>query len=129
MSLETMTPDPDYDQTPHTESIETFRRVADDLTVRVWGGDWCRDCRAVLPQFAAAIEAAGVPPDAVNEYPVEKEADGTKVGPLVESYEIAYIPTIVIERDGEEVARFVESAAVSPVEFLAEQLARAEPAN
>ena len=37
-------------------------------------------------------------------------------------YDIEYIPTIVIERDGEEIARFVEDEPQPPIVHLAEQL-------
>jgi thioredoxin 1 len=80
------------------------------LTYRVWGGDWCGDCRRQLPAFAAALEAADVPADRVEEYPVEKAADGSKTGPRVDEYGITRIPTVVVERGDTEVARFVEDA-------------------
>lgn len=51
-----------------------------------------------------------------------KNADGEKCGPNVEEYEINRIPTVVIEREDEEVARFVETESVPIAVFLAEQL-------
>jgi|GEM_PF-123667 len=100
MSLSTMEPTPTWDPDAHEETVETLAAVADEITVKVWGGDWCGDCRAALPDFAAALEAAGVPEDAIEHYPVEKADDGSKVGPKVEEYGIELIPTIVIEREG-----------------------------
>jgi len=122
MALETMQPTPTFDADAHDETVATWAEFADDVTVKVWGGDWCGDCRAVLPDFAAAIDAAGVPEDAVEHYPVEKEDDGSKVGPKVEAYGIEFIPTIVVEIDGEEVARFVESEPIPAAQYLAERL-------
>jgi thiol-disulfide isomerase/thioredoxin len=95
---------------------------ADDLTYRVWGGDWCPDCRRQLPAFAAALAAAGVPDDRVHQYPVERADDGTKTGPAVEAYDVARIPTVVVEREGREVARFVEDADESVAAYLARRL-------
>jgi thioredoxin 1 len=122
MTLETMRPNPTWDPNAHERELEPFRRHAEDLTVRVWGGDWCGDCRAVLPDVGAALDAAGIPDEQVHEYPVEKRDDGSKEGELVEEYNIEYIPTIIVEREGEEVARFVESEPISAVAHLAEQL-------
>ena len=99
---------------------ETLGR--DGLRYRVWGGDWCPDCTEQLPAFAAALAAAGVPDDRIEEYPVEKEADGSKVGPGVSEYGIELIPTVVVERDGEEVARFVEREDGSIAAVLAERI-------
>lgn len=117
MSLETMSPNPGW-EAGHEGAVETFAAQADDLTIRVWGGDWCDDCRAVLPDFAAALDAAGVPEDRIEAYALNRE----KAGELIDEYDIEYIPTIVVEREGREVARFVESEPEPPVVFLAERL-------
>ena len=117
MSLETMSPN-SGENTASRETVETFAAQADDLTVRVWGGDWCGDCQNLLPAFAAALDSAGVPENNIEEYALNRE----KKGELVEAYDIEYIPTIVVERDGHEVARFVESETKPPAVFLAERL-------
>jgi len=119
MSLSTMEPNPAWDAKSYPEVVDAFERLGDDVTVRVWGADWCGDCRSQLPDFAAALDAAGV--ENVEQYAVERE-DGEKYGPKVEEYGIELIPTIVVERDGEELARFVEEESVSPAVYLAERL-------
>jgi thiol-disulfide isomerase/thioredoxin len=119
--LETMRPNPAWDADSYPEVVDALSR--EGLTFRVWGGDWCTDCRAQLPDFGAALAAAGVPDERVAHYPVEKEDDGSKVGPRVEEYGIERIPTVVVERDGAEVARFVEEADAPIAVFLAERLA------
>lgn len=140
MTLETMEPNPAWDPVAHEATLKPFEERADELTIHVWGADWCGDCRAVLPDFAAALEAAGIPEESIHEYEVEKLDDGSKEGPKVEEYGVEYIPTIVVERDvserrsdgqreatsasraGEEVARFVEKEPIPVAEFLAERL-------
>lgn len=93
---------------------------------KVWGGDWCPDCQRQLPGFAAALDAAGVPDDRIEDFSVTKGPDG-KEGEGVDEYGIELIPTVVVESDeGEELARFVEAADVSIAEFLARELAEAE---
>lgn len=122
MELSTMEPNPVWDAASYEETVDAWASVSDDVTVKVWGGDWCVDCRNQLPDFAAALDAAGVPEDAIEHYPVEKEDDGSKVGPQVDAYGIEYIPTVVVERDGEEVARFVEEEDLPAAVWLAERL-------
>lgn len=126
MTLETMEPNPTWDPVAHEATLEPFEERADELTIHVWGADWCGDCRSVLPDFAAALDAAGVPEESIHQYEVEKLEDGSKEGPKVEEYGVEYIPTIVVERDGEEVARFVEKEPIPVAEFLAEQLNEVE---
>ncbi|WP_336344360.1 thioredoxin family protein [Halalkalicoccus ordinarius] len=122
MTLETMEPNPTWDPVAHEATLEPFEERADELTIHVWGADWCGDCRSVLPDFAAALDAAGVPEESIHQYEVEKLEDGSKEGPKVEEYGVEYIPTIVVERNGEKVARFVEKEPIPVAEFLAEQL-------
>ena len=118
--LETMQPNPAWSADAYEDAVEALSE--DGLVFRVWGGDWCGDCRGQLPDFGAALEAAGVPDDRVHHYPVEKEADGSKTGPRVEEYGIELIPTVVVERDGEEVGRYVEDERAPIVVYLAELL-------
>jgi thiol-disulfide isomerase/thioredoxin len=122
MSLETMEPNPVWTEEAYAESVDVLASLRHELTYKVWGGDWCKDCRAQLPDFGAALDAAEVPESRIEHYPVEKEDDGTKVGPKVEEYDIEYIPTIVVERNGVEVARFVEEEPVPIVVYLAREL-------
>jgi len=124
--LTTMEPNPVWDEDSYPDTVDTLAEHADDLVYKVWGGDWCKDCRAQLPDFAAALAAAGVPEDRIEHYPTEKEDDGSKTGPGVEAYDIEYIPTVVVERDGAEVARFVETEAKPIAVYLAELLADTE---
>jgi thiol-disulfide isomerase/thioredoxin len=96
MELETMRPNPVFDENVYEDEVAVFEALADDIVVRVWGGDWCTDCRSQLPDFGAALDAAAV--EHVEHYPVEKAEDGSKTGPQVEEYGIELIPTVVVER-------------------------------
>ncbi|CAI49648.1 thioredoxin [Natronomonas pharaonis DSM 2160] len=122
MELETMRPNPAWDADAYAETVATFESLADDIVVKVWGGDWCKDCRSQLPDFGAALEAAGV--DDIEHYPVEKADDGSKHGPKVDEYDIEYIPTVVVEDadSGTELARFIEEEPEPIAVYLAEQL-------
>jgi thiol-disulfide isomerase/thioredoxin len=120
MSLATMEPNPAWDGVAYEETVEAL--AAPGLVFNVWGGDWCGDCRKQLPDFAAALDAAGVPEERIREHAVDQD----KQGPGVEEYGIEFIPTVVVERDGEEVARFVESEPVPIAVYLADRLARTD---
>ena len=99
---------------------------AKEYVFKVWGGDWCSDCRSQLPDFAAALDAAGVPEKRIEQFAAERDEDGEKVGPEMDEYGVEYIPTVVVEHDGEEVARFVEEEPVPIAVYLAERLQEAE---
>ena len=128
MKLETMEPNPVWTEEAYADSVDVLATLSDEVRYKVWGGDWCTDCRSQLPDFGAALDAAAVPDDRVEHYPVEKAEDGSKTGPDVEEYGIELIPTVVVERDsgetddGEEVARFVEEEAVPIAVYLSREL-------
>ena len=94
----------------------------DGLTYLVWGADWCGDCREQLPAFAAALDAAGVPADRIEQFPV----DDDKRGEGVDEYGVEFIPTVVVERRGEEIARFVEEEPDGIAAYLADRIAAAD---
>ncbi|SEV95171.1 TlpA family protein disulfide reductase [Natrinema salifodinae] len=126
MSLETMRPNPTWDAASYEAAVDTLAAHNDELVYKVWGGDWCKDCRALLPDFGAALEAAEVPEDRIEEVGVDKD----KEGPGVEEYGVEYIPTIVVETDdGEEITRFVEEEDVPPAVWLAEEIEAALEAD
>jgi thioredoxin 1 len=121
--LETMRPNPAWDAESYADAVDALAALPDAAVVKVWGGDWCKDCRKQLPDFGAALDAAGITGDRVEHYPVEKLDDGSKAGPLVEAYDIELIPTVVVESgDDEELARFVEEEPVPIAVHLARQL-------
>ncbi len=120
--LETMEPNPVWVRDAYADTVDVLSRYRRDLDYHIWGGDWCKDCRAQLPDFGAALEAAEVPESRIHHYPTEKVEDGSKTGPGVEEYGIEYIPTVVVERDGEEIARFVEEERVPIAVYLADEI-------
>jgi thioredoxin-like negative regulator of GroEL len=115
-----MEPNPAWDAVAHEETVEALSE--EGLVFKIWGADWCGDCRKQLPDFAAALDAAGVPGERIEQFPVDRD----KEGPGVEAYGVEFIPTVVVERDGAEVARFVEAEPVSIAVFLADQLTSAD---
>ena len=82
--LETMEPNPVWVQDAYADTVDTLARYRNDLDYHIWGGDWCKDCRAQLPDFGAALEAAEISGARIHHYPTEKEDDGSKTGPGVE---------------------------------------------
>jgi thiol-disulfide isomerase/thioredoxin len=122
--MESTEPTPTWDAAAHSETVDAFEAAVGEVTYRVWGADWCGDCRSTLPDFFAALEAAGVPDDKVEVYEVDEE----KQGEGVEAYDVTHIPTIVAERDetGEEVARFEESEDQPAAQYVAERLLDAD---
>gem|GEM_PF-285028 len=117
--METLRPAADFDAAAHEETVTALS--ASGLEFRIWTADWCPDCRQQTPAFAAALAAADVDPEAVTVYPVER-GDGGKVGPGMSAFDVELIPTVIVERDGTELARFEESGPFSIAETLTREL-------
>lgn len=117
MALTTLEPNPAWASGAYEETVDILE-AHDDFVYKIWGGDWCPDCRSQLPDFGAALDAADVPEANIEQY----ELDKNKQGPGVEKYDIDLIPTVVVEREGEEVVRFVESESVPIAVYLAQRI-------
>jgi thiol-disulfide isomerase/thioredoxin len=124
MTLELMQPTPTWDAEAHADTVAAFESIAadPDASITVWCRDNCSDCRRELPDFAAAVEAAGVPDERLRQIAVDDDNEGA----LTDAYGVERIPTIVVERDDEEVARFVEEETLPAAQYLAAKLREVE---
>jgi len=116
--MESTEPNPTWDPVAHSETVQALESAVGEVTYHVWGADWCGDCRSALPDFFAALAAAGIPDREIEVHEVDQQKDGE----LVEEYDVTLIPTIVVERDGEEIVRFEESEDRPAAEYVADAL-------
>ncbi|MEF8773767.1 MAG: thioredoxin domain-containing protein [Halobacteriales archaeon] len=123
MPLKSLQPNPAWDRESHESIVDAFEVLAADgsVEIHVWGGDWCGDTRRELPNVGATLEAAEFPDERLHVH----EVDGEKQGDLVGVYDVELIPTIVIEREGEELVRFAESERLPAPAYLATALREA----
>lgn len=128
MTLRTLDPAADWSPDAHREAVEALASLGGADRVLVWCDDGCKDCRALLPAFGAALEAAGIE-DRIVQYAVERLPEGRKRGPKVDEYGIERIPTVVVERYGTQIARFEEGDDGPIAEALASQLTTADRAS
>lgn len=115
--MESMEPASDWDADAHEDVVDAFAALDEDVVIKVWGADWCPDTRDQLPEFAAVLEAAGIGDDQIEQVEVDRDKNGEGT----DEYGIEFIPSIVVERDGEELARFVEEEPVTAAVHLASQ--------
>ncbi len=97
----------------HEAEADALAAVEPGAEVTVFLGTWCSDSRREVPRLWRALDHAG--DQAGGEVPFEVEyvgVDRDKEEPadLLAGQDLAYVPTLVVRRDGREVGRIVESA-------------------
>lgn len=131
MTLDSMTPNPIWNASDHLETVTALSKLDSNFVFKIWCDDGCKDCRAQLPNFSAALSAANINPNCIEQYPVDRLPDGKKQGPLVDEYDISRIPTIILEEkidtptsSTREIARYVELAEIPAADYLSEALSK-----
>jgi len=94
---------------PDAKAVQALAAVPAGATVTVYLGSWCGDSRREVSRFWRALDQLG------GEAPFQLAyvgIDRAKKEPaaLVAATDLRYVPTFVVQRDGREVGRIVESA-------------------
>lgn len=96
---------------PYLRETEAPTRVEVDalqgLTLLEFGTDWCGHCRAAQPAMAEALSKH-------PQWRHLKVEDGSG-RPLGRSYRVKLWPTLVLLRDGQEVARLVRPTQAADI--------------
>ena len=82
------------------------------LTLLEFGTEWCGHCRAAQPLIAQALATPTLMPTPWQHLKIE-DGPGRAVG---RHYRVKLWPTLVLLRDGQEVARLVRPASVQDME-------------
>lgn len=111
--------------TPSLEITEALKSTDfEGLQVDIFFGTWCGDSRRDVPRFLKVLDAMGLPEESRRLIAVDNAEGKTKRSPDGEDVgmEIYRVPTMIVRRDGQEVARIVEHAVLSLERDLLEVL-------
>ena len=81
------------------------------LTLLEFGTDWCGHCRAAQPALAEVLSDAPMQKTAWRHLKVE-DGPGRALG---RAYRVKLWPTLVLLRDGQELARLVRPTAAADI--------------
>jgi thiol-disulfide isomerase/thioredoxin len=87
--------------------VELIRDSFNGIDVTIFFGTWCSDSRRELPRFLKVADMAGIPPDRITLYGLDrskKSPDG-----LTEKYHIDRVATFIFFKKGVEIGRITEA--------------------
>ena len=101
---------------PNSAILEALRKMnAADLHFTVYFGTWCGDSRREVPRLLKLFNAMGLTEGSVDLVALDRTDEALKQSPGGEERgrEIYRVPTLIVERDGEEISRLVEHPVLS----------------
>lgn len=104
------------DYTPDAATAEALAAVDwDGVHIEVFFGTWCGDSRREVPRLAKLLDTLAVPASARRLIAVDNAEELHKRSPQGEEVgrAIFRVPTLIVSRHGEELARLVEFPALS----------------
>jgi len=104
------------DYTPNPAILEALRGTdTTGLDFTVFFGTWCGDSRREVPRLLKLFDAMGLPEGRVELIALDRSDEALKQSPDGEERgrEIYRVPTLIVERDGEELSRLVEYPVLS----------------
>jgi thiol-disulfide isomerase/thioredoxin len=92
--------------TPSAAVVAAMQAAKGKVHFVLFGGTWCGDTQAILPQFFKLQEQSGLPDADVSFFAVDRNKK--TAGGITDAFKITNVPTIIVMRDGKELGRVVE---------------------
>ena len=92
--------------TMDTTLIGTIERLLDDVDIRIFMGTWCEDSQREIPALFKVLDETNYYEENLYLTSVNRE----KITPqgIEKDYNVEYVPTIILLKDGIELGRIVE---------------------
>ncbi|MEP0264932.1 thioredoxin family protein [Dokdonia sp.] len=98
----------------HTLDTITMNSIKEDLAntdITVFMGTWCEDSQREVPAFFKALDLAGIDASTINLITISEDKEAPE--DLLEGKNVEYVPTIIFEKEGNELGRIVEYSIFS----------------
>ncbi|MFY9556631.1 MAG: hypothetical protein WAV47_18110, partial [Blastocatellia bacterium] len=99
---------------PNAQAVAAIKANDNDTTVTLAFGTWCPDSKNYIPRVIKALRAAGNQKIQLKLIGIDNQFH-EPVG-TVQPRRITNVPTVIVERDGREIGRIVETPAASTIE-------------
>jgi thiol-disulfide isomerase/thioredoxin len=91
---------------PDAATVAALGANLGDAQILLFLGTWCGDSQREVPHFFQVLDAAGIDAAQVTIIGLDrtkKDAEG-----LAEQWQVEYVPTFIVARQGREIGRIVE---------------------
>lgn len=92
---------------PDRPAIKFLNAVQDSITIRVFIGTWCRESKKYIPGLIKTLKAADSPNIHISYIGVDAEKKLPET--FLKTYDIKYIPTVIVLRGKKEIGRIEEA--------------------
>jgi len=99
---------------PNARAVTSLESTDKDTTVTLAFGTWCPDSKNYVPKMIKALRAASN--DKIHVKLVGIDNQFREPVATVQPLRITNVPTVIVERDGREIGRVVETPAASTME-------------
>lgn len=107
--------------TPDSKALQLLREKGDSLQFVIFMGTWCEDSRFVVPRLFHLFDAAGYPKEKLTLIACDRNKK--TLGNLQDAFNVKNVPTVIVMKNGKEIARVVEYGSTGLVDKeLAEQI-------
>lgn len=96
---------------PDPAAIAAIREQAADLQVMIFVGTWCPDSKRHVPRFLKLMDLAGIPETQITIHGLDRAKEGSDE--QARRWQVAFVPTFIFLRHGQELGRIVEKPAGS----------------
>ncbi len=96
---------------PDPEAIRQLHSYNKPLTIEIFFGSWCPDCREHLPPFIKVIQEAANPN--ISTIFIGVSRDKQEPAYLIQEKRVKFVPTFILYHDGDEIGRIVEHPRIS----------------
>lgn len=107
--------------TPDAHALQILRQQGDSLQFVIFMGTWCEDSKFVVPRLFFLFDAAGYSKDRLTLIACDRNKK--TLGHLEDAFNVKNVPTVIVMKNGKEIARVVEYGSTGLVDKeLAEQI-------
>jgi thiol-disulfide isomerase/thioredoxin len=99
---------------PNARAVAAIKSNDKDTTITLAFGTWCPDSKNYVPRLIKALHAAGN--DKIHVKLVGIDNQFREPVDTVQPRRITNVPTVIVERDGREIDRIVETPAAATME-------------